>query len=65
MNMDKGNTKTMLGKSGARIELSFLIKFNLISEYIDLGFFSSFYCIFIVQEKYAIMTRYQHKWHYM
>ena len=56
MNMDKNNTKTMLGKSGARIELSFLIKFNLISEYIDLGFFSSFYCIFIVQEKYAIMT---------
>ena len=50
---DKNNTKTMLGKTGARIELSFLIKFffNLISEYIDLGFFSSFYCIFIVHRE--------------
>ena len=59
---DKNNTKTMLGKTGARIELSFLIKFDLISEIHQISdFFHLFHCVFIIQEKYATMTRYQWK----
>ena len=60
MNMDKTILKQCLGNTGARIELSFLIKFDLIFKIHQISdFFHLFHCVFIVQEKYATMTRYQ------
>ena len=48
---DKNNTKTMLGKTGARIELSFLIKFDLIFKIHQIRIFFIFFIVYSLYKR--------------